>query len=48
MSIILGSLVLGVSWLAHETHAMPYLTGTPTVISQVAKAVLGRRARWAT
>jgi amino acid transporter len=41
MSIILGSLVLGVSWLAHATHAMPYQSGTPTVISQVAKAVLG-------
>ncbi len=41
MSIILGSLVLGVSWLAHQTHAMPYTGGTPTVISQVAKAVLG-------
>ena len=41
MSVILGSLVLGVSWLAHETHAAPYESGTPTVISQVAKAVLG-------
>ena len=41
MSAILGSLVLGVSWLAHETHAMPYGQGTPTVISQVAKAALG-------
>jgi amino acid transporter len=39
MSCILGSLVLGVSWLAHLTHAVPYETGTPTVISQVAKAV---------
>ncbi len=44
MSIILGSLVLGVSWLAHQTHAMPYLSGTPTVISQVAKAVFGDSA----
>src|SRR5664279_1783030 len=41
MSLILGSLVLGVSWLAHQTHAMPYTGGTPTLISQVAKAVLG-------
>ena len=41
MSVILGTLVLGVSWLAHETHAAPYESGTPTVISQVAKAVLG-------
>jgi amino acid transporter len=41
MSLILGSLVLGVSWLAHQTHAMPYVSGTPTVISQVAQAVFG-------
>jgi len=41
MSIILGSLVLGVSWLAHATHAMPYTGGTPTVISQVAQTVFG-------
>ncbi len=41
MSAILGSLVLGVSWLAHVTQASPYTGGTPTVISQVAKAALG-------
>jgi amino acid transporter len=41
MSCILGTLVAGVSWLAHETHAVAYKTGSPTVISQVAKAVLG-------
>jgi amino acid transporter len=41
MSAILGTLVAGVSWLAHETHAVPYESGSPTVISQVAKAVLG-------
>ncbi|MFL6099053.1 MAG: amino acid permease [Actinomycetales bacterium] len=41
MSCILGTLVGGVSWLAHETHAVPYQSGSPTVISQVAKAVLG-------
>jgi amino acid transporter len=41
MSMILGTLVLGVSWLAHETHAMPYVLGTPTVISQVAQKVFG-------
>lgn len=41
MSAILGMLVAGVSWLAHETHAVAYVTGSPTVISQVAKAVLG-------
>lgn len=41
MSSILGTLVLGVSWFAQKIHAMPYETGTPTVISQIAKAALG-------
>ncbi|MBC7463509.1 MAG: amino acid permease [Actinobacteria bacterium] len=41
MSTILGSLVLGVSWFAQRIHAMPYESGTPTVISQIAKAALG-------
>lgn len=41
MSITLGTLVLGVSILAHFTHAIPYLSGSPTVISQVAKAAFG-------
>ena len=44
MSCILGTLVAGVSWLAHETHAVAYEAGSPTVISQVAKAVLGDSA----
>jgi hypothetical protein len=44
MSGILGTLVAGVSWLAHETHAVAYVDGSPTVISQVAKAVLGDSA----
>jgi len=44
MSCILGALVAGVSWLAHLTHAVAYKTGSPTVISQVAKAVLGDSA----
>lgn len=41
MSTILGSLVLGVSWFAQHVRAMPYESGTPTVISQIAKVVLG-------
>ena len=41
MSTILGTLVLGVSWFAHQIHAMPYESGTPTVISQIAKAAVG-------
>ncbi len=41
MSTILGTLVLGISWLAHQTQATPYVSGTPTVISQVAQTALG-------
>ena len=44
MSSILGTLVLGVSWFAHQIHAMPYQSGTPTVISQIAKAAVGTGA----
>jgi amino acid transporter len=39
--LILGSLVAGVSWLAHVTHATPYKAGVPTVISQEARVVFG-------
>jgi amino acid transporter len=39
--LILGTLVAGVSWLAHATHATPYKLGVPTVISQEAKQVFG-------
>ncbi len=41
MSTILGSLVFGVSYFAHRTWSTPYESGTPTVISQIAKATLG-------
>ena len=41
MSIMLGSLVLGISYLAMETHATPYEGGVPTVLSQVAREVFG-------
>ena len=41
MSSILGTLVLGVSYFAHHIHAMPYESGTPTVISQIAKTAVG-------
>jgi amino acid transporter len=41
MSVILGTLLLGVSGLAAVTHASPYLSGDPTVLSQIAKAVFG-------
>jgi amino acid transporter len=39
--LILGSLVAGISWLAHVTHAAPYTLGVPTVISQETKIVFG-------
>jgi amino acid transporter len=41
MSMTLGTLILGIAWLAKETQAIPYADGTPTVISLVAKAALG-------
>ncbi len=41
MSTILGSLVLGVGVLAAIIHPIPYLNGTPTVVSQIAKYVFG-------
>ena len=41
MSLVLGSLVAGVSLLAAFTHATPYISGFPTVISQEAQEVFG-------
>jgi amino acid transporter len=41
MGVILGSLVLGTSFLARWTHAAPFILGAPTVISQEAQAVFG-------
>jgi amino acid transporter len=38
---ILGVLVAGISWLAHATHATPYVLGYPTVLAQEAKLVFG-------
>ena len=39
--LILGTLVAGISWLAHLTHAAPYQVGFPTVLSQEADIVFG-------
>jgi amino acid transporter len=39
---ILGTLVAGISWLAHVTHATPYLSGYPTVLAQEANIVFGQ------
>jgi amino acid transporter len=44
--IILGTLVAGISWLAHVTHAIPYISGFPTVISQEASLVFGQSAHF--
>ncbi len=41
MSVTLGSLVLGVSILARVTHAVPFTSGNPTVLSQEAEYVFG-------
>ena len=41
MSLVLGTLVTGVSLLAAFTHATPYVSGFPTVISQEAQQVFG-------
>ena len=41
MSSVLAFLVLGVTLIAHWTHAVPYTTGTPTVVSQEVKLVFG-------
>jgi amino acid transporter len=40
--LILGTLVAGISWLAHITHAAPFVIGVPTVISQETKIVFGQ------
>jgi amino acid transporter len=39
--LILGTLVAGISWLAHATHSAPYTKGVPTVLAQEAHAVFG-------
>src|ERR1700678_2094093 len=38
---ILGTLVAGISWLAHATHATPRTVGYPTVLAQEAQVVFG-------
>jgi amino acid transporter len=39
--LILGTLVAGISWLAHATHATPRNSGYPTVLAQEAAKVFG-------
>jgi amino acid transporter len=38
---IVAFLIAGISWFAHVTHAVPYATGVPTVVSQEAKTIFG-------
>jgi amino acid transporter len=44
MSTILGSMFLGVTILAALTHAIPFASGTPTVVSEIGKLVYGSSA----
>jgi amino acid transporter len=41
MSTILGAMFLGVSVLAALTHSVPFVGGTPTVVSEIGKLVYG-------
>ena len=41
MGGVLATLFLGLSILSTRTHAVPYESGTPTVISQIGKTVFG-------
>jgi amino acid transporter len=44
MSTVLGSMFLGVSVLAALSHALPFSSGTPTVVSEIGKLVYGHSA----
>jgi amino acid transporter len=41
MACILAFLLAGVAWLAHVTHATPYVEGYPSMLSEIARAVFG-------
>jgi amino acid transporter len=41
MSSVLAFLVLGVTLIAHWTHAVPYVSGSPSVVSQEVRFVVG-------
>jgi len=42
--VIVAFLIAGISWLAHIIHAVPYVNGFPTVLSQEAKLIFGPSA----
>jgi amino acid transporter len=41
MACILGFLLAGVAWLAHVTHAVPYVDEYPSMLSEITRAVFG-------
>ena len=41
---IVAFLIAGISWLAYLTHAVPYVNGFPTVLSQEASLIFGHSA----
>ncbi len=41
---IVAFLIAGISWIAHVTHAVPYKSGVPTVVSQEAQLIFGTSA----
>src|SRR5271156_840141 len=41
MACILGFLLAGGAYLAHVTHATPYVEGYPSVLSEIARSVFG-------
>lgn len=41
MACILAFLLAGVAWLACATHAVPYVDGYPSMLSEIAQAVFG-------
>ena len=42
MACILAFLLAGVAWLAHVTHATPYLDEYPSMLSEITRAVFGQ------
>ncbi len=42
MAVTLGSFFIGLTVLAHYMHVVPFLSGQPTVVSQVASTAFGR------
>ncbi len=44
MAAILGAMFLAVSTFAAETHSVPFVSGTPTVLSQIGLAIFGHTA----